>query len=41
MKFPKAHIQLFTLFGLDYDLVDIAAPARRVVHAHVLEEHPL
>jgi len=41
VKFPKAHIQLFTLFGLDYDLVDIAAPARRVVHAHVLEEHPL
>ncbi len=41
VKFPKAHIQIVKIFGLDFDPVDVGAAARRVVHAHVLEEHPL
>jgi hypothetical protein len=41
VKFPKAHIQLVKVFGLDFDPVDIGATPRRVVHARVLEEHPL
>jgi hypothetical protein len=41
VKFPKAHIQIVKLFGLAFDPVDIGAVPRRVVHAHVLEEHLL
>ncbi len=41
VKFPKAHLELIRLFGLDGDPADIGVAARRVVHAKVLEEHPL
>jgi hypothetical protein len=41
VRFPKAHVQVLTLFGTDGDLVDIGAAARRVVHARVLDEHAL
>jgi hypothetical protein len=40
-RFPTAHIEVVKVFALDFDPVDIGAKARRVVHARVLEEHPL
>jgi hypothetical protein len=41
VRFPKAHIQVINLFSLSGDPADIGAPARRVVHARVLDEHAL
>jgi hypothetical protein len=40
-RFPMAHIEVMKVIAVDFDPVDIGAKARRVVHARVLEEHPL
>jgi hypothetical protein len=38
---PRAHIQMLNVLSTNLDPVDLGAPARRVVHAHVVEQHPL